>query len=220
MIVEQVPVGSRVVDSLPYSQGGTMAHATALAASGVDGLVGYLGAMTPVRLRYLLDAGLGFMPVTFAAAYDGTRAVAQCLNLGLPTGTTVWLDVEGKAAWGTPAAELIAKINAWADAVSRGGYQPGIYVGAPQPLTGAELHNLKVVRYWLGIGRCVDRTGKDAYPSCGWCMRQDWHGQQLGMMWRDTGVLVDTNSVQCDHRGRLPSWVRQPALEDPILDAA
>lgn len=207
MRTEQAFVGARGVDSYPYSIGGTSLQADALKARGVDFFVGYLGQINIERLGYLLRAGLAFMPVTTAAAYDGPRAVAQCRALGLPAGCTVWLDVEGMAAWKTPPAELIAKINAWADAVKAAGYMPGIYVGAPQPLTGSELYSLRVVRYWLGIGRCVDRNGKDAYPECGWCMRQDWHGQTSGMLWKDTGVFVDTNGIQCDHRGRLPTWV-------------
>jgi len=202
-------VGARGVDSLPYSQGGTAAQANALKATGIDFFVGYLGAMNAARLGYILDAGLAFMPVTFAGEYeDGADdEVAQLKALNLPAGCTVWLDLEGQRAWKTDPKLLMSKINAWADKISTAGYMPGLYVGAPQPLSGPELYSLRVVRYWLGIGRCVDRTGKDAYPNCGWCVRQDWHNQGNGMMWKNTGVFVDTNSIQCDHKGRLPSWV-------------
>jgi hypothetical protein len=225
MRVEVVPVGSRIVDSLPFSQSGTEAQARALKATGVDGLVGYLGAMTATRLRYVLDAGLAFMPVTFAGEYKDGAAdeIAQLRALGIPAGTTVWLDLEGLDPWNmgqTPSglAQLTTLINTWARDIKGGGWMPGLYVGSPQPLTGEELYALGVVRYWLGIGRCVDRSGRDAYPRCGWCMRQDWHGQSNGMIWRNTGVLVDTNSVQCDHLGRLPSWVVGDAVESRTDD--
>jgi hypothetical protein len=209
MKVEQAFVGARVVDSLPFSMGGTRSQAKALKESGVDGLVGYLGHMNAARLGYILDAGLAFMPVTVANEhFDGAAdELAQLKTLGIPRGATVWLDVEGHKAYNTPAPVLIAGINAWAKPVEAVSYVPGIYVGAPQPLTGEELFGLAVKRYWLGIGRCVDRFGKDAYPKAGWCMRQDWHNQGNGMLWKGTGVLVDTNAVQCDHFGRLPSWV-------------
>jgi hypothetical protein len=202
-------VGARGVDSLPFSQGGTAAQARALKATGVDFFVGYLGAMNKARLAYVLDAGLAYMPVTFAGEYKDGAAdeIAQLRALGIPPGTTVWLDLEGLEAWKTDPVELMRLINNWATDIKAGGWIPGLYVGAPQPLTGAELHALKVYRYWLGIGRCIDRTGKDAYPAAGWCMRQDWHGQKTGMLWKDTGVFVDTNSIQCDHLGRLPAWV-------------
>lgn len=201
--------GARGVDSLPFSQNGNADQAKRLAASGVEFFVGYLGAMNATRLKHVLDAGLAFMPVTFAGEYkDGTAdEIAQLKALGIPAGATVWLDLEGINAWNTPADELVKLINAWARDIKAGGWMPGLYVGAPQPLTGKQLYSLGVVRYWLGIGRCIGKDGLDAYPDCGWCMRQDWHGQKTGMMWKNTSVFVDTNSVQCDHKGRLPVWV-------------
>jgi hypothetical protein len=201
--------GARVVDSYPYSLGGTPAQAKALAASGVEGFVGYLGAMTPARLAAILDAGLAFMPVTTAGEYaDGAAdELAHLKALSIPAGATVWLDLEGPKAWASDTDELAAKINAWAKAIKAAGYMPGLYVGAPQPFTGPQLYALAVERYWLGIGRCIGRDGLDAYPKCGWCMRQDWHAQGNGTLWKDTGVLVDTNAIQADHFGRLPAWV-------------
>jgi hypothetical protein len=186
-----------------------MAQAWALANSGVEGFVGYLGAMNTERLGYVLDAGLSFMPVTFAGEYKDGAAdeIAQLRALGIPRGATVWLDLEGLDAWNTPAPQLMRLINSWAYDIKSGGWMPGLYVGAPQPLTGPELFSLGVLRYWLGQGRCVGKDGKDAYPACGWCMRQDWHNTGNGYMWKDTGVLVDTNAVQADHQGRLPTWV-------------
>lgn len=210
MRVETAFPGARGVDSLPYSQGGTAPQACALAASGVEFFVGYLGAMNPTRLGYLLTAGLAFMPVTFAGEYKDGAAdeLAQLRALGIPKGCTVWLDLEGLDAWNTPADKLAALIEAWARDIVAAGYIAGLYVGAPQPLTGKQLYALKgITRYWLGIGRCVGKDGLDAYPQCGWCMRQDWHGKKNGMMWKGTGVFVDTNAIQCDHKGRLPTWV-------------
>lgn len=217
MKVENAFVGARGVDSLPFSQGGTKAQAEMLKRTGVDFFVGYLGAMNAERLGYILDAGLAFMPVTFAGEYKDGAAdeLAQLAKLGIPKGATVWLDLEGLDAWNTPAPELSRLINAWAAAIAGAGYMPGLYVGAPQPLTGPDLYALRVVRYWLGIGRCVGKDGKDAYPNRGWCMRQDWHGEKLGMMWPPSHVpcppnervFVDTNSIQKDHFGGLPAWV-------------
>lgn len=209
MKIEPAFVGARVVDSLPFSQGGTLAQACALKATGVDGLVGYLGAMTPARLASVLDAGLSFMPVTFASEYKDGAAdeIAQLLVLGIPKGATVWLDLEGLEAYHTDPPKLIALINGWASAIAGAGWMPGLYVGAPQPLTSAELYSLKVVRYWWGLGRCVDRNNALAEPSCGWCMKQQFHGQATGMMWKNTGVFVDTNGVEKDYQGRSPTWV-------------
>ncbi len=210
MKVEKAFVGARLVDSLPFSKGGTAEQAVALKRTGVDGLIGYLGAMNSKRLGYVLDAGLSFMPVTFAGEYKDGAAdeIAQLKALDIPKGTTVWLDLEGLDAWNTPVDELENLIESWATNIVDAGYMAGLYVGAPQPFTGRQLYMLKnITRYWLGIGRCVGKDGLDAYPKCGWCLRQDWHGQGNGMLWKDTGVFVDTNGVQCDHFGRLPAWV-------------
>lgn len=227
-------VGARGVDSLPFSQGGTRMQANALKATGIDFFVGYLGAMNKSRLAAVLDAGLAFMPVTLAGEYTDGAAdeLAQLAALDIPKGTTVWLDLEGLKAWRTDPPVLIDLLAKWANAVKGAGYVAGLYVGAPQPLTGRELYALPFTNYWLGIGRCVDRTGNDAYPQCGWCMRQDWHNQGNGMLWKNTGVLVDTNSIQCDHAGRLPTWVvagdsvatvgnddeTQPETTAPVVD--
>lgn len=207
--VETASVGARLVDSLPFSMGGTAAQAQALKRTGVDGFIGYLGSMTPARLAVVLDAGLSFMPVTLAGEYnDGADdEVAQLRALGIPAGTSVWLDLEGLAAFRSDPVALAEKVNAWADKIKANGWQPCLYVGAPQPFTSAELYALHVVRYWKGLGRCVDRFGKLAEPTCGWCMIQQFHGQKSGMLWKDTGVFVDTNGVECDYQGRRPMWV-------------
>lgn len=223
MKAETAFVGARAVDSLPFSMGGTFAQARALQASGVDCLIGYLGAMNPTRLKMVLDAGLAFMPVTYAGEYEDGAAdeVSQLRALGIPAGATVWLDLEGMKAYKTPPPDLIAKINAWADAITAGGWMPGLYVGAPQPLTSRELYQLRVVRYWLGLGKPVDRNAALVYPDCGWCMIQQWHGDPLkkgGMFWKDSGVFVDTNGIGMDHRNRLPVWV--VAGDEPANDCA
>lgn len=224
MKAETAFVGARAVDSYPFSLGGTPEQAAALKRTGVDCLIGYLGAMTPARLAAVLAAGLAFMPVTTAGEYEdgGADEVAQLRTLGIPPGATVWLDLEGLKAWRTDPVALIAKINAWADAITAGGWMPGLYVGAPQPLTSRELYALRVVRYWWGLGKPIDRTGALVYPDCGWCMIQQWHGGEAGpdkikggMLWPPAAmgasserVLVDTNGIQMDHRNRLPVWVR------------
>jgi hypothetical protein len=195
-------VGARGVDSYPFSVGGLAQQAIDLKKSGIDFFVGYLGTINVQRLKYVLDAGLAFMPVTLAAAYNGKNAVSQCAGLGLPKGCTVWLDVEGKPAYDTPAPDLMRKINDWANDVASAGYQPGVYVGAPQPLTSQELYSLRVVRYWKGIGRTVDKQGALAEPSCGWCM----HQMHPSVHW--AGVFVDVNIIGQDYKSRLPTWVR------------
>lgn len=204
LIATPATVGSRGCDSLPFSQGGTAAQALALKASGVDFFVGYLGVINAARVGYVLDSGMAFMPVTLAGEYSDGAAdeLAELKALGLPAGVTVWLDLEGLTAYHTDPAALIAKLNAWADAVDGAGYVAGLYVGVPQPLTSDELYALHVKRYWHGQGSVRDRNGALSEPTkAGWCMTQVYPSVVRA------GVLVDCNIIGQDFQGRVPTWV-------------
>lgn len=202
-----VKVGSVVVDSLPFSQAGTATQANGLSSSGVSVFVGYLGVINRERLAHVLNAGLGFMPVTLAGEYeDGPQdELAQLKALGIPAGCTVWLDLEGMKAWKTDPKVLIAKIEAWAAPIVAAGYIAGLYCGVPQPLSSEELWALKgITRYWKGQGRQVDRYGELAEPSgCGWCMYQMYPSYNMG----SPPVWVDSNMVGQDYKGRTPTMV-------------
>jgi hypothetical protein len=202
--VEQAAVGARVVDSYPFSEGGDLPLAEALAADGVQCLVGYLGHMNAFRLSAVLAAGLAFMPVTTAGEYEDGAAdeITQLKALGIPSGCTVWLDLEGQKAFHSDPSTLLAKLRAWAQAIAAAGYMPGLYVGVPQPLTSEELYQLPFVRYWRGQGSIRDRNNALAEPSCGWCMTQMFPQHMRA------GVLVDDDIVGQDYRGRVPAWLR------------
>jgi len=206
-------VGARGVDSYPFSRGGTATQAKRLKASGIDFLVGYLGGsnMNAQRLDHVLSAGLAFMPVTLAGEYfDGAGdEIADLRGLRIPTGATVWLDLEGDKSYRWPPSDLIRLVNAWAGAIKAAGYIAGLYVGSPQPLTGLELARLAVTRYWKAPSLVLDRTGRDwSEPSgIGWCMLQAWPSKDWPSPADPDRVWVDVNLVQEDRRGRLPTWV-------------
>lgn len=226
------PVGAKIVDSLPFSRGGTGLTARAMAAAGVNGVALYLGAAGPVQVAACLEAGLGMIGVTFGGAYNGAAAVAQAKALGLPTmqpdgrATPIALDLEGEVVGQAHAAvsyprsqhrsmiplalhvnatvdELIQKIVAWASPVKAAGYMPILYVGVPQPFTSSELWKLPVVRYWKGQGLARDRFGNGVEPDhAGWTLTQAWPSVLCG------GVLVDFNQVSHDYAagGRSLPW--------------
>ncbi len=201
MRVEPCPVGARVIDSLPFSQGGTATQAKALKATGIDGIVGYLGVIDAERLGFILDAGLGFWAVTLAGHYDGGQTVQALRALGVPPGMSAFLDLEGLAAFHTEPAALESKIDAWADTVATGRFLPGLYVGVPQPFTSDELWNLRVSRYWRGQGSVRDRMNNLAEPTgCGWAVTQMYPSILRAQ------VLVDVNVVGQDYKGRVPAW--------------
>jgi hypothetical protein len=192
-------VGARGIDCVTVLNAATSA---ALMKDGADFCFRYLGSVTPVELAAILDSGLAFMPVTFADQFDPVQAVQQLRALGIPPGTTVWLDCEGLA--GTAAAVLIPQINGWADAVVAAGWEPGLYCGSGSILTSAELYALRVVRYWHGMSRVLDRNGQLAEPMCGWCCYQLYPTQT------SAGVQVDFDFIQQDTSSRLPVWVVSP----------
>ena len=103
-----------------------------------------------------------------------------------------------------PTHELVDRLNAWASAVADAGFQPGLYVGSPQPLTGDELYRLNVVRYWKAPSRIFDRNGLvwDG-PASGFCMYQ----LNPTVSWKQSDVDVDVDFVQQDFLGRVPRWV-------------
>lgn len=200
MISRTAPPGSRGIDCV---QKISAQQAAALRAHGLDFVVRYLGSLDLDELHGILDAGLGCMPVTFADAFDGAHAVAQCHTLGFPPGICVWLDLEGSGPWNESPDLLGAQIDGWTIPVTSAGYLPSLYVGVPQPLTSTQLYARKVVRYWRGQGRIVDHTGALAEPTCGWCMYQTYPSHMR------EGVWVDDDVTQHDYRGRAPVWAER-----------
>jgi hypothetical protein len=202
--IENVPTGSRVADSLYFSQHGTPESARAL-ASGMDAFAGYLGSVTQPLLKAVLDAGMGFIPVTYGGAYNNGFAdeLAQLKLLGVPPGATVFLDMEGLSAFKTDPTVLEGKVNAWADGIVAAGYVAGLYVGVPQPLTSDELWKLRVSRYWKGQGSLRDRNNNLAEPTgCGFCMTQMFPSVVR------SGITIDCSMVGQDFKGRTPTMVK------------
>ena len=199
LVAKPTPSGWRGADSMPFSTGGTAAQAKALRGAGMDFIVLYLGVAGKAQVDACAAAGLAVFGVTVANSYDGEAAVERAEAMGLPPGTSLFLDLEGMAAYRTPPADLIAQINGWADLVKAGGYLPGLYVASPQPLTTDELWHLHVERYWRAPARIVDRNGQLAEPNCGWCVYQG----NPSRMW--AGVWVDVDFVSEDFHGRTPA---------------
>jgi hypothetical protein len=166
----------------------TAQSAAALSAADILFCARYLGSLTSDELETILAAGLCVSPVTFADKFDPAQTLAELAALGVPHGVTIWLDVE------TVKEDPTGAINAWADALTEAGYQPGLYVGAnigppDNPLLAEALYKLRVVRYWSSMSRTPT-------PQCGWVMRQLYPTTSVG------GVAVDIDVTQHDWEGR------------------
>jgi hypothetical protein len=188
LAVQKAVVGARGIDTVTTL---TSESAAALKAYGFSFAIRYLGSIGAFEVAAITGAGLLLSFVTYADKWDGAATVAELEALGIPAGATIWLDVESV---NEPATMVIGKINAWANAVSSAGYQPGLYVGAAQPLTAAELYALGVVRYWHSMSSVPT-------PSCGFCQLQLYPTVQVA------GVSVDIDVIQQDYEGRLPMLV-------------
>lgn len=175
----------------------TPAMCAAMKVENIDFVIRYLGSIDTSECDIILSSGLGLMVVTYAQHFDGMTTAAELRSLGLPQGTTVWLDVEGCTQ--TPV-ELVKLINAWCYAVKAAGYYPGLYVGANALLTSGELYALAAERYWHSCSRVVDRDLASAEPQCGWAMIQLTPGNT-----QRAGYVVDVNVTQQDYRGRAPT---------------
>lgn len=172
--------------------------------------------LTKEEVQTILDAGLALMAVQHVAREGwnpskslgktyGGNAAAHARNIGLPEGTTVWLDLEGVD--NSVASDTVVEYcNEWHRAVEDGGYRPGIYVGANCGLSGDQLYfQLRMKYYWESGSRVPD------IPIRGYCMRQRIiAGDRIG------NVRIDRNVVFKDSFGMTPYWVTGSSLAIPI----
>ena len=174
----------------------TGAQCAALMAAGATFRGGYIEHVSPAELAAQLDAGLPFMPITYANDFDPAATNYHLTRLALPVGCMVWLDVEGVTL---SCSDLIHAIDGWAASVQQSGRIAGLYVGAQSLLTSSELTKLLVTRYWHGCSRVVDRFNQPSEPARGWCVVQLRPGNTML-----AGVLVDVDAAQEDYEGDVP----------------
>jgi hypothetical protein len=129
----------------------------------------------------------------------GQAAADACMAAGIPSGTTVWLDLEGVAE-DTSHEQVIRYCNLWHDAVAAAGFEPGIYVGWHCGLTPVELYGrLKFSHYWAAYN-----LNADEYPiTCGVSMKQ--HAAASGDKPGGVTFDIDTDVVLGDKMGRFPT---------------
>jgi len=131
----------------------------------------------------------GWQPVKALGMSDGANAVAHALNAGLIAGASIWNDLEGVQQ---PYPNIIDYLEAWYDQVRRPAYLPGQYVGADCGLTGEQLWDLSVTRYWKSASDVPN------IPNRGYCMIQSTVPYPVA------GISIDWNDVRQDNLGGLP----------------
>ena len=185
----------------------TAAQAAALYADGARWIGRYLGSLQEPELTGILAAGLKLLVIAGYARVgdwsastglsDASEAIARAHALGLPSGITIFLDLESSSGAMTPDA-AIAYATAHAHAVQSTGDIAGLYAGAGCPLDGAQLYSLPHTAY--------AQACSDGYTvKCGWQWIQA-HPGDLSL----AGIQVDLGMLVEDYMGRLPWLVAGP----------
>lgn len=179
----------------------------------INGVIWDTYSALPSDIAATLHAGLGVMlfqgydPAAWSQPKQATIRANQAINYArsvhYPAGSVLWLDFEDCTL---PATAIIPWLTQWYLTVQRSGYAPGLYVGAPQPLTSAQLYALPFTHYWRSVstvpdvairGYQLDQTGANALLD---------------------GVYVDTDQVRADCKGGRPIAMRlgkDPAKSPP-----
>src|SRR4051794_3876483 len=126
--------------------------------------------LTAVEAEGILEVGLGLMivqhvesedawkPTANKGATQGTIAGAEADKAGMPSGVTLWCDLEGVAV-GTPATDVIEYCNQWHQAVAAAGFVPGLYVGWHSGVTATQLYrSVRFTHYWGAYNLNADQA--------------------------------------------------------------
>jgi hypothetical protein len=126
-------------------------------------------------------APAGWVPSAELGSEQGKWAAVNAASVGIPSGVSVWLDLEGVAD-GTAPEAVTAYCDCWYEAVSGAGYLPGLYVGAEAGLDGDQLSATMFDYFWES-GSTVPT------PTQGFCLVQTIGGATLD------GVSYDSDLV-------------------------
>lgn len=143
----------------------------------------------------------GWVPTEALGIAYGANAATACHEISIPAGVTVWLDLEGVAPT-VDAETVIRYANAWYSTVAAAGFEPGIYVGWGNGLTGEQLYKrLHFRRYMAAFN-----LNSDMAPIVrGVCVKQ--RAAQGGD--RPSGITFpfDVDAVLGDALGGLPTFL-------------
>lgn len=167
------------------------------------------GDLSATEAAGILKAGLALMPVQRAhpkewspsqalGQKDGSDAAANAQNVGFPGGVNLWCDLEGVSK-SSAHQDVIDYCTAWYDAVKAAGYVPGLYVGAGELLTGAELYSLPFQHYWRSPSNVPD------------VLPRSYQAFQLSPSIPVNGITIDLDVTTNDNEGGTAQWLRANA---------
>ena len=169
--------------------------------------------LTAAEARVILDAGLAFMAVQHVESEDswtangdkgqanGSVAAKEATAIGIPSGTTVWCDLEGVAKTSS-AEDVAAYCNAWHERVAAAGFVPGLYVGWHCGLTPAQLYrSLRFTHYWAAYN-----LNADEYPLTRGVQMKQGAARALDRV-PGFSFEFDTDTILGDKLGGMPTLV-------------
>jgi len=171
--------------------------------------------LNPAEANTLLHSGLGLMlvqyvesdsawsPTAAKGTANGSVAASEARMLGVPSGVTVWCDLEGVAV-GTPPQNVIDYCNRWYAAVDGAGYIPGLYVGYHPGLTPTDLYKrLRFAHYWGAYN-----LNADQYPAVRGLQMKQSRPQPTDAI---PGVHFDfqVDTISADRLGGRPTLLAQ-----------
>lgn len=200
MIVQPIPVGTRLIDTVADMGPSALAAAR---DCGAEGIIAYLGGnLTRDLIANAFALRLGIVPVNFSRGnawapsaqlgeLDATTSTKRLVDLGVPTvGLYDWIDLEGCGS------DPTAYLNACGRIVADQGRKAGLYVGSGGLLSGAQLYALPAFTgYWRSLSRGIPE------PQCGFMLSQVYPSTMCG------GTLVDFDFAARDFEGRAATWL-------------
>lgn len=174
----------RYVSLSSTEQGGDLTHDEAVTILNAS------LALMPVQ--HVLNAG--WQPTGALGTQFGTSAANNAAAVGFPGGVNVWLDLEGVAP-SAASQDVIDYCNNWFDVVSAKGFVPGVYVGADNNLTGAQLGALKFQHFWKSPSTVPTVAGR------GYQMIQSLPSSGFGLS------DLDKDVSKADLKSGLPDWI-------------
>lgn len=191
-VASSIPPGTKLADTYAIL---TLENYRALKLNGFDGVGRYLENLTSAEVDAAHQAGVKIFAIMTADHFDGAWGVAKARSIGLPTGTTIVMDLESDH---DAASDVFAAIDQCALIINQGGYKSMLYVGCQQPLTATQLYALVNVHlYWRSASFGMPT------PECGWAMFQVHGAANI----RVGGVLVDISFAEPDEKWRSATWV-------------
>jgi len=146
-----------------------------------------------------LDAGCyvvlyqGYDPALWANPANGTSrgqsAATAAQTVGYPKQATIYLDIED--ASDISAQTMTQWVNNWAQEVTGGGWEAGVYLGCGQPLSGSQWNSIpKVNHFW-----------ETCSTSCRVAVPPGYQVVQTACSATFCGQSVDLDTFQTDNNG-------------------